>query len=119
MSQLDNWNAEVEYFPEEVVIDMDGNTRTQPSSVGIPLKVTLQPQGQSGTAARRAEQDREGFESEEVMRMRLRRRDDNKYHIQAQSRIRWNGDWWSVFGDRKPYMGSERTRHNIYMLRRS
>lgn len=119
MSQLDRWNAEVEYYPEEMVIDKDGNKRTRAAEVPIPLKVWLQPQGQSGTAARRAERDLEGYSTEDVLRMRLRRDEDRKHTIGAQAKINWDGAWYSAFGNPKQYLGSERTRHNIYTLRRA
>ena len=60
MSLLDRGNKDVILYPEEVVKDRDGNTRTRPSKVGIPLRVWLAPVGASGTSARRAEQDNEG-----------------------------------------------------------
>lgn len=119
MSLLDNhWNAEVELFPEELVYDRDGNPRTQASDTPIKIKVLLQPLNQSGTAARRAEQDNEGFETEKVMRMRPA----GKHRfivIGAQAKVRWNGEWWSLFGDRTQYFSSPRTAHYDYTLRRS
>lgn len=118
MSLLDSWNAEVLLFPEEVVIDMDGNIRTRAAQTPIPLKVTLQVQGQSGTSARRAEQDMEGFETEQVLRMRLRRQDEHIV-IGAQSKVQWGDRMYSVFGDARPYMGSDRTKHKIYTLWRA
>lgn len=118
MSLLDSWNAEVLVFPEEVVTDMDGNIRTQASKTPIPLKVTLQVQGQSGTSARRVEQDVEGFETEQILRMRLRRQDEHIV-LGAQSKVQWGDKVYSVFGDPRPYMGSERTKHRVYSLWRS
>lgn len=118
MSLLDKWNAEVELFPEEVVLDRDGNKRTRASDTPVVIRAMLQPLGQSGTAARRAEQDKEGFETEKVMRMRLTR--ENRYLvIGAQAKIRWNGEWWSVFGDATKYFASHRTAHFDYTLRRA
>lgn len=118
MSLLDKWNAEVVLYPEETIEDVDGNIRTRASKTPIPLKVWLSILNQSGTAARRAEQDNEGFETEQVLRMRLRRQDS---HIQigAQSKVVWEGNTWSVFGDRIPYMGSPRTKHFTHTLRRA
>lgn len=118
MSLLDRGNATVLLYPEEVVTSPDGNTFTRASKEPIELEVWLAPVSQSGTASRRAEQDNEGFETEKVMRMRMLRKN---HHIQigAQSRVVWRGQRWSVFGDATPYMGSSRTAHQDYMLRRS
>ena len=93
MSLLDRGNKDVILYPEEVVKDRDGNTRTRPSKVGIPLRVWLAPVGASGTSARRAEQDNEGYETEKQQRMRLRRRDE---HIQigAQSQAEIDAKSW-------------------------
>lgn len=118
MSLLDKWNAEVVLYPEETIEDVDGNIRTRASKTPIPLKVWLSILNQSGTAARRAEQDNEGFETEQVLRMRLRRQDSH-IPIGAQSKVVWEGNTWSVFGDRIPYMGSPRTKHYTYTLRRA
>lgn len=118
MSLLDRWNAEIELFPEEVVTDRDGNIRTRASKTPVPLKVWIAPVGQSGTSARRAEQDNEGYESEKVLRMRLLRR-DHGLAIGAQSKVRFEGNMYSVFGDVTEFRGSSRTRHFDYMLRRA
>lgn len=118
MSLLDRWNVEVLLYLEEAVVDKDGNIHTQPSKTPIPLKVWIAPLSQSGTSARRAEQDNEGFETEQVLRMRLRRQ-DHGLHIGAQSYIEYEGQRWSIFGDRLIYRGSPRTLHHDYTLRRS
>lgn len=118
MSLLDRWNAEVLLYPEEAVEDSDGNIRTQASETPIPLRVWLSVMNQSGTASRRAEGDNEGFETEKVLRMRVSRLDE-QIEIGAQSKIEWEGRTYSVFGDVSHYIGSPRTRHYVYTLRRS
>ena len=118
MSLLDKWNTEVTVYPEEAVTDRDGNIRTRASKTGIPMKVWIAPVGQSGTAARRAEQDNEGYESEKVLRMRLLSK-DRHITLGAQSKIDIEGQMWSVFGDATHYRGSKRTAHKDYSLRRS
>lgn len=118
MSLLDRGNKDVILYPEEVVKDRDGNTRTRPSKVGIPLRVWIAPVGASGTSARRSEQDNEGYETEKHRRMRVRRQDEHIY-IGAQSQIEIDGQIWSVFGDVTEYLGSPRTYHKDYMLRRA
>lgn len=118
MSQLDRWNKIVQLYPEIVKTDKDGNTRTCASDTPIALKVWLAPVGQSGTAARRSEQDNEGYESEKLMRMRMIR---SNHHITigAQARIGIDGNFWSVFGDKTEYMATSRTAHQEYTLRRA
>lgn len=118
MSLLDKGNTDILLFPEEAVEDRDGNIRTQPAKTGIPLRVWLQPQGQSGTASRRSEQDVEGYETEKTYRMRMRRQ-DRDIEIGAQAAVEIDGKRWTVFGDEWPYNGSSRTRHRVYLLRRS
>lgn len=118
MSLLDRWNAEVELYPEIVTVDRDGNTITKASDTPIPMKVWLQVRGQSGTASRRSEQQKEGFETEQVLSMRLRRQDTGM-KIGSQAKIRWGDEWYHVFGDVDRYIGSPGTRHDMYMLRRS
>lgn len=118
MSLLDRGNTDVILYPEEVVKDRDGNTRTRASKVGIPLRVWIAPVGASGTSARRSEQDNEGYETEKHRRMRVRRQDDH-IHIGAQSQVEIDGQIWSVFGDVTEYLGSPRTYHKDYMLRRA
>ena len=83
---------QVTVYPEELVIDSDGNKRTRPSTTGIPALARLQVANQSGTSARRAEQDNEGFESEKVYRMRFPRSFTKEHGILgAQSQIEWRG----------------------------
>lgn len=118
MSLLDRWNAEVLVYLEEAVEDRDGNIRTRASSTPTPMKVWIAPVSQSGTSARRAEQDNEGYETEQVLRMRLLRKDMG-LNIGAQSKVEIDGEVWSVFGNRTRYMGSDRTRHHDYTLRRA
>lgn len=118
MSLLDQWNYEVEIFPEEMVLDRDGNKRTRASDVGVPRKVWIAPLNQSGTAARRGEQDKEGYETEKVVKMRLRR-SDPILEIGAQSKVLWDGQMWSVFGDPARYKATPRTSYQAYTLRRA
>lgn len=118
MSLLDRWNTEVLVYLEEAVEDRDGNIRTRASDTPTPLKVWLAPVSQSGTSARRAEQDNEGYETEQVLRMRLLRKDMG-LNIGAQSKVELDGEMWSVFGNRTKYRASNRTHHHDYTLRRA
>lgn len=116
MSLLDKGQEDILVFLEEKVIDIDGNVRTQPSKCGIPVRARLQVQGQSGTSARRQEQDNEGFETEKVYTLRFPR--SFPHILGAQAQIEWRGNRWAVFGDANYYTNSRKTRHITYTLRR-
>jgi hypothetical protein len=116
VSLLDSGNEDVVVYLEETTTDMDGNTRTRPSTTGIPAKARIQVQGQSGTSARRSEQDNEGYESEKVYKVRFPR--SWPYVLGAQSQIEWRGERWAVFGDVNLYNGSSRTAHVDYTMKR-
>jgi hypothetical protein len=116
MSLLDKGNEPIVIFPEEVTIDVDGNTRTYPSKTGVPAVGRLQPAAQSGTSARRAEQDNEGFETEQMYVLRLPRM--YHCHMRAQAQVEWRGKRWALHGDPAIYSNSPRTSHLVYMLRR-
>ncbi|QDP44606.1 head-to-tail stopper [Mycobacterium phage NothingSpecial] len=109
----------VTVYPEEMAIDSDGNKRTRPSKVGIPALARLQVQNQSGTSARRAEQDNEGFESEKVYRMRFPRSFTKEHGILgAQSQIEWRGQRWALFGDATIYDSSPALARVDYTIKR-
>ena len=109
---LTDW---VVVYPEVVVTDMDGNTRTKASDNGIHTKARLQVIGQSGTSSRRQEQDNEGFESERIYSIRFPR---DFPLIGAQSQVEWRGKRWAVFGTENIYNSSRRTRHVTYTIKR-
>lgn len=109
-------NQEIMVYPEEVVTDIDGNIRTRPSATGFPARVRLQVQGQSGTSARRQEQDNEGYESEKVYTMRFPRGFTTV--LGASTQIEWNGQRWALFGDVNRYTASPRTSHHTYTIKR-
>lgn len=109
----------VTVYPEVMVIDADGNKFTKPSTEGIQAIARFQIQGQSGTSARRSEQDNEGFESEKVYRMRFPRSFTKQYGILgAQSEIEWNGRRWALFGDANVYNGSPALARVDYVIKR-
>ena len=87
--------------------------RTSPTRYKVWAR--FQVQGQSGTSARRAEQDNEGYESEKVYRIRLL---DHPQEIGAQSVLEWRGERWAMFGDVNRYISSDRTAHEIYTIKR-
>ncbi|BBX09495.1 hypothetical protein [Mycolicibacterium aichiense] len=109
----------VTVYPEELTVDSDGNKFTRPSKTGIPALARMQVANQSGTSARRAEQDNEGFESEKVYRMRFPRSFTKAHGILgAQSQVEWNGQRWSVFGDATVYDASPATARVDYTIKR-
>lgn len=117
MSLLDRGNADVIVYLEEGYIDADGNRSIRPSQVGIPARVLIQAMPQSGTSARRAEQDNEGFESEQLYRLRFTRR--NQMNPGIRSQIEWKGQRWSINGLPIEYNSGKRTSHTDYVIKRT
>lgn len=113
-------------YPEELVIDGDGNKRTRPSKTGIPAIARFQVANQSGTSARRAEQDNEGYESEKVYRMRFPRSFTKQHGILgAQTQIEWGTQpvtgkpiRWALFGDATVYDSSSALSRVDYTIKR-
>lgn len=116
MSLLDRGRETVTIYHEIEWTDRDGNTMTKPGTVGTVASATIQPAAQSGTSARRAEQDNEGFESEQVYRMHLPR---GSAEIGAQARIEWRGQYWSIVGEPFRFNGSSLTKRVEYTIRRT
>jgi hypothetical protein len=120
LSLLDRAKQDIVVYPQEVFEDDLGNTLIRPAAVGYEAKAEIQPARQSGTSARRAEQDNEGYETEETYRMRFTRYHDSTHAPLGQgSQVEWKGKRWSVVGFPTEYMGSSRTAHIDYMIRRS
>jgi hypothetical protein len=120
MSLLDKATQDVTVYVEEAFEDDLGNTILRASLTGYEAKAEIQPARQSGTSARRTEQDNEGYETEEVYRLRFSREHDRTHAPLGQAaQIKWQGKRWSVIGLPTPYMGSRRTAHIDYMIRRS
>ena len=109
----------VTVYPEVQDVDSDGNKRTRPSTAGIPAIARLQTLNQSGTSARRAEQDNEGFESEKVYRMRFPRSFTKEHGILgAQSQIEWREQRWALFVDANVYDSSPALSRVDYTIKR-
>ena len=117
MSLLDRWNQIVLVYPEEFSISRDGNKMVKASTAGIEKRVMIQAMPQSGTSARRAEQDNEGYETEQNYRMRFVRGDE--VELGPASRIQWRGQFWSVNGFPIEYNSGRRTAHTDYVIRRN
>jgi hypothetical protein len=106
-------------YKEEMVIDEDGNKFTRPSAVPVEAIARLQVANQSGTSARRAEQDNEGFETEKVYRMRFPRSFTTEHGILgAQSEIGWRGERWALFGEATQYDSSPALQRVDYTIKR-
>lgn len=106
-------------YPEVQDLDSDGNKRTRPSNTPISAIARFQVANQSGTSARRAEQDNEGFESEKVYRMRFPRSFTKEHGILgAQSKIVWRGQTWALFGDATEYDSSPALARVDYTIKR-
>lgn len=117
MSRLDAWNYVVTVYPDTVTVSRDGNTMLKASAAGVEKRVLIQPMPQSGTSARRAEQDNEGFESEENYRMRFARGDEMVLGPAAE--VEWLGNRWYVVGYPTRYNSSPRTAHLDYVIKRN
>lgn len=107
-------------YPAVTSVDVDGNTIQRPSTTGIPALGRFQPQLQSGTSSRRAEQNDEGFFTEQVYAVRFPRSFTSQYgELGSQATVEWRGDTFSVFGKPIRYPGSRNTDHVSYLLRRN
>jgi hypothetical protein len=113
-------------YLQVVKISPDGNVQTCRSTTPTPAVARFDKQGQSGTSARRAETDSEGFTTEDVYRVRFPRSFDEEYgELGAQAAIGWGLDAkgreaiWPIFGNVARHNRSERTRRAVYVIRRS
>lgn len=119
MSLLDRGRETVVVYTEETYTDPDGNVLRRPKTVGITVNnATVQLLAQSGTSQRRAEQDNEGLETEEMYRLRLPRLYSGPI-LGAHARVEWRGLSWAVIGKERRYNGSSRTAHVDYLIRRT
>ena len=120
MSLLDRAKEDILVFHQVTVESLDGNIMITASDVGVPEKAEIQAARQSGTSARRAEQDNEGFETEEVYRLRFSREYDRTHPVLGPAaEIEWRGLRWSLVGMPTHYRGSRRTAHIDYQVRRT
>lgn len=120
MSLLDKGNYTVTVYPQEEYIDPDGNTILRAALTGYDTVAMIQAARQSGTSARRAEQDNEGYDTEELYRIRFTRKHDRENPPLGQAaEVLWRGYRWSVTGYETIYNGGRRTRHLDYQLKRT
>lgn len=117
MSLLDEGRETVTVYLEETWVDSDGNLMVRPGPTGITTSAAVQVLAQSGTSARRSEQGNEGFETEEVYRLRFPR--SFPHYLNSESRVEWLGKSFEIVGEARLYNGSERTAHIDYVMRRT
>lgn len=103
MSLLDRGNETVLVYPEEMVIDSDGNKRTRPSKVGVAVRAVVQPLSST--------EDADGTTSK--YRLRLIGYTDL---LGAQSAVEWRGKRYAIDGDPLVYNSSRRTAHVEYVM---
>lgn len=118
MSLLDVGRETVTIYHQEAFTSPDGNKMYRASSTDVDTvtNCVVQPAAQSGTSARRAEQDQEGYDTEDVYRLRTPRSYTRKIGFQAQ--VQWRGLRWAVIGNPKEFNGSDNTYHTDYAIRR-
>jgi len=120
MSLLDKGNITITVYPQEETTDADGNQLLRASTTGYEAQAVVQPARQSGTSARRAEQGNEGYETEEVYRVRFTRAHDREHDpLGMASEIEWNGERWHIVGWATEYSGSFKTAHIDYQMKRT
>lgn len=118
MSLLTTGRETVIIHHAEQYTSPDGNVmfRISATDVDTVTNCAVQLASQSGTSARRAEQDEEGYETEDVYRFRPPVSYIRNIHF--ASKVEWRGVMWSVIGNAKYYNGSDNTAHTDYTLRR-
>lgn len=119
MSLLDVGRETVIVHHQESWTSPDGNPmfRASDTDVETITNCAVQIAAQSGTSARRAEQDQEGYDTEDVYRFRPPR--SYTRQIGFEAKVEWRGLLWSVIGNSKHFNGSNNTYHNDYTLRRT
>jgi hypothetical protein len=119
MSALDKGPDTVIVHHAEQYTSPDGNIMYRLSTTDIdPVPLSrVQVAAQSGTSARRAEQDNEGYETEDVYRWRPPR--SYTRAINPASQVEWAGLMWNILGNPKNFHESPRTAHRDFVLRRT
>ncbi len=109
MSLLNRGTEVVTVYPEEMVIDTDGNKITRPGSVGVVVKASVQP------IESIAESEKDG-----VTTSRYRLRLVGYPHLLgAQSAVEWQGRRYGIDGEARIYNGSARTARAEYVILRN
>ncbi|WP_067532227.1 hypothetical protein [Nocardia crassostreae] len=109
MSLLDRGNEEVTAYTTETITDVDGNTITRPSRVGVVVRASVQPFAST-------EDNELGFTTRETYRLRIAR--GYSVELGAQAPVDWRGQRWSVIGEPLRFNGSRRTGRLEYLIER-
>ena len=119
MSLLTRGRETVVVHHDEVWTSPDGNIMHRPSNTDVETITgcAVQLAAQSGTSARRAEQDEEGYNTEDVYRFRPPQSYTRRIGFGATAE--WRGLTWAVIGNPKEFNGSDTTQHIDYTLRRT
>ncbi|WP_305093565.1 hypothetical protein [Prescottella sp. R16] len=112
MSLLNRGTETVKVFPEEVVIDEDGNKLTRPSKVGVLVKAVVQP---INLMAANFESQNIGFETTTKYKLRLV---GYPGLLDAQSAVEWRGKRYVIDGEPSIFNGSPRTARAEYVMLR-
>jgi hypothetical protein len=107
MSLLLRGTETVTVYPEEVIADCDGNTRTRPSTVGVVARAVIQPMGTPSEA------QNIGYLTESKYRLRLV---NYPSLLGAQSQVEWQGKRYAIDGEPRVFNGSRRTAHVDYVM---
>jgi hypothetical protein len=102
-------------FPEEEIRDIDGNPRTRPSLIGVPIKARFQPVSYNSAGAGVQESESVGFQTQMIYAVRF---PSGTPQIGAQAEILWRGARYAFTGDANHYNSSPRTSHDIYFVER-
>jgi len=119
MSLLDKGREIVTVYHQEAWTSPQGNPMYRASTTDVETldNCVVQLAAQSGTSARRMEQDEEGYDTEQVYRFRPPRSYTRVIGFEAQ--VEWRGMRFSVLGHARRYNGSDNTAHIEYVLRRT
>ncbi|MBS1692277.1 MAG: hypothetical protein JST91_08655 [Actinobacteria bacterium] len=109
MSLLNKGTEVVKVYPEEAVLDDDGNVLTRAAVDAVPVRASVQPIGTP------TEDDQVGFQSTSRYRLRLV---SGAPALGAQSQVEWRGLRFAVVGDPIVYTGSARTARVEYVIER-
>ena len=114
MSLLRRGNETVTVYPEETVIDADGNKLTRPGKVGVAVRASVQPISST--------EDTDGGGANTTSRYRLRLAGGwptGGGILGAGAQVEWRGKRFAIEGDALLFNGSRRTAHAEYrMVRR-
>lgn len=112
MSLLSQGRQNVTVYPEETVIDSDGNTITRSSLTGIELRASVQPLSST-------EDVDGGFVIESRYRLRLAGQRGAAVVLGPRALLQWRGRMHSIDGDATVHESSRQTEHATYIMVRS